>query len=137
MKFKPRRMHCTNCGREYYSWHSSCYTCFSSNTIKVKDEFVVKDIREPMRTVRPPAPPPQPKPMFRHERLTVKQKGVDTMAKKFIIFGSGEPEETPYDYDIGEVIRVNSQDLYMCKTKTMDEEGNIIHLFKKGKVTFD
>jgi NTP pyrophosphatase (non-canonical NTP hydrolase) len=43
MKLKPRKMHCTNCGREYYQWHESCMTCHRTNVIQVKDEYKPKE----------------------------------------------------------------------------------------------
>lgn len=47
-----------------------------------------------------------------------------------------DPEETKYDYIVGEVITVNSVDKYKCVDKKI--VGNKVFMyFKKGIITFN
>ena len=60
---------------------------------------------------------------------------------KFIIWenenGSiSSPEHTHFEYDLGEVIRVNSSDMYKCKRK-ITKDGKLYQYFKQGKVTYN
>jgi len=56
--------------------------------------------------------------------------------EKYAVYGSGAPEKTPYEYDVGEVIIVNSHDRMMCKKKV--KQGNkLVQYFSPGRVVYD
>jgi hypothetical protein len=57
-------------------------------------------------------------------------------AEMFAIYGSGEPEETRYEYEIGEIITVNTTKKMMCKKKTVID-GKLYQFFKEGRLVFD
>jgi hypothetical protein len=55
--------------------------------------------------------------------------------KKYIVFNNkGEPEQTEFEYRLGEVITVNSITPMKCMEKKI-VEGKLIHYFKEGKLT--
>jgi hypothetical protein len=56
--------------------------------------------------------------------------------EKFIVIGNDEPEQTQYEYALGEIITVNSIDKYKCINKKI-MNGNLYQFFKKGKLSFD
>ncbi|MFK7678751.1 hypothetical protein ACI3ER_11975 [Bacillus sp. Wb] len=56
--------------------------------------------------------------------------------EKYAVYGGGKPEKVPFEYEIGEIITVNSVDKMMCKKKEV-KQGKLIQYFSKGRVVFD
>jgi hypothetical protein len=56
--------------------------------------------------------------------------------EKYIVLGNDEPQRTKFEYEIGETIRVNSVDTYMCKVKKVFD-GKLYQFFFKGRLVFD
>lgn len=56
--------------------------------------------------------------------------------EKFIVLGNDEPHHTEFEYEIGETIRVNSLDMYMCKVKKV-VDGKLYQFFFKGRLVFN
>lgn len=57
--------------------------------------------------------------------------------EKFIKYSdSKEPEETQFEYEIGEVITVNSVDKFKCVKKVI-VSNQLIQFFKKGIITYE
>jgi hypothetical protein len=55
---------------------------------------------------------------------------------KYAVYDTGEPEETAFEYEIGETIWVNSTITMMCKEKKVID-GQLIQYFKAGRLVFD
>lgn len=56
--------------------------------------------------------------------------------EKYAIYGGGAPEETQYEYEIGEIINVNSHTEMMCKKKEIIN-GKLYQFFRQGRMVFD
>ena len=56
--------------------------------------------------------------------------------EKFIVLGNDESQKAEFEYEIGETIRVNSVDTYMCKDKK-ELDGELYQFFFKGRLVFD
>lgn len=56
--------------------------------------------------------------------------------EKFIVLGNEGTEKTKFEYEIGEIIRVNSADSYKCINKKV-VGGKLYQFFSKGRVVFD
>lgn len=56
--------------------------------------------------------------------------------EKYIVIGKDEPEKTKYEYDLGEVITVNSFSKYRCNSKKIID-GKLYQFFGKGRIVFD
>lgn len=55
--------------------------------------------------------------------------------KKYIVIGNDSPFETKFDYEVGEIITVNSSTPAKCVSKdTID--GDIYYKFKLGKASY-
>lgn len=56
--------------------------------------------------------------------------------EKYAVYGGGKPEKIQFEYEIGEIITVNSVDKMMCKKKEVKGD-KLIQYFSKGRVVFD
>ncbi|AIW03344.1 hypothetical protein CPT_Mater187 [Bacillus phage Mater] len=56
--------------------------------------------------------------------------------KKYAVYGSGKPEPTPFEYEIGEIIIVDSHKRMRCKKK-VERNGVLIQYFSQGRIVFD
>ncbi|QFP93464.1 UNVERIFIED_ORG: hypothetical protein Xoosp15_199 [Xanthomonas phage Xoo-sp15] len=56
---------------------------------------------------------------------------------KYIVFSDDKQRmRTQFEYEIGEVIKVDSHQYYKCTDKKVID-GEMLHYFKRGKVTYD
>lgn len=57
---------------------------------------------------------------------------------KYIIYNGDvdSKESIEFEYTVGEQIRVNSTDWYMCMKKEV-VHGDLLQFFKKGIITYD
>lgn len=54
----------------------------------------------------------------------------------YAIYGGGEAVKTQYEYEIGEIINVNSHIEMMCKKKEIIN-GKLYQFFRQGRMVFD
>ncbi|AXQ67836.1 hypothetical protein KIOSHI_218 [Bacillus phage Kioshi] len=64
--------------------------------------------------------------------ITDRRKGV-VHVEKYINLPGDEPMKTPFEYAVGEVIRVNNNRPHKCYKKEV-KDGKLFQYFKEGRV---